>query len=279
VSPVIVSASFDDLRSRQVRFLQAAAALGPVQVRLWDDAVFTAVHGRPPRFPLAERLYFVQSLRFVHSITAPAESTLPHGAGRGDTWAVLDDTEDRAAFPDPAARGAWCANVGVDLRSFGDGSLGGFPCPPGLDDRQRRPGRAGRPHVMVTGSFDWLHTGHVRFFEEAAALGDLTVIVGHDANLRLLKGEGHPHFAEEERLFMVRSVRSVSRALLSSGHGWLDAEPEIELLRPDSYVVNADGDKPEKAAYCRAHGIEYVVLARAPRDGLPRRSSTDLRGF
>jgi hypothetical protein len=43
--------------------------------------------------------------------------------------------------------------------------------------------------------------------------------------------------------------------------------------------VNEDGDKPEKRDYCREHGIEYVVLKRLPKEGLPRRESTKLRGF
>ena len=107
----------------------------------------------------------------------------------------------------------------------------------------------------------------MRFFEEASALGDLYVVVGHDANVRLLKGEGHPLSPQEERRYMVHAVRYVTQALVSSGDGWLDAEPEIEALRPDIYVVNEDGDKPEKRAFCEAHGIEYVVLKRKPKEG------------
>jgi glycerol-3-phosphate cytidylyltransferase-like family protein len=119
----------------------------------------------------------------------------------------------------------------------------------------------------------------VRFFEEASALGELLVVIGHDANVRLLKGPGHPLFPQEERRYLVAAVRHVHRALISSGGGWLDAEPEIQALRPDLYVVNEDGDKTEKRAYCEAHGIRYVVLSRRPREGLPRRQSTDLRGY
>jgi hypothetical protein len=78
---------------------------------------------------------------------------------------------------------------------------------------------------------------------------------------------------------MVQSVRFVKQGLISSGMGWLDAEPEIELIKPDIYAVNEDGDKPEKLEYCQAHGIEYRILKRLPKDGLPRRISTDLRGF
>ncbi|HEY1786536.1 MAG TPA: cytidyltransferase, partial [Verrucomicrobiae bacterium] len=66
---------------------------------------------------------------------------------------------------------------------------------------------------------------------------------------------------------------------ISSGEGWLDADPEIQRLKPDIYAVNEDGDKGGKREYCRKLGIEYLVLKRAPALGLPKRSSTDLRGF
>ena len=78
---------------------------------------------------------------------------------------------------------------------------------------------------------------------------------------------------------MAQSIRYVKQALISTGHGWLDAEPEIECIKPDIYVVNEDGDKPEKKKYCQEHGIEYVVLKRLPKPGLPRRESNVLRGF
>jgi glycerol-3-phosphate cytidylyltransferase-like family protein len=104
-------------------------------------------------------------------------------------------------------------------------------------------------------------------------------VVGHDANVRLLKGEGHPLFPQDERRYMVGAVRHVRQALVSTGSGWMDAEPEVERIRPDIYVVNEDGDKPEKRQFCAAHGLEYVVLKRLPKAGLPRRESTFLRGF
>lgn len=73
--------------------------------------------------------------------------------------------------------------------------------------------------------------------------------------------------------------------------GWIDQpfcsrlNPEppgsicLASIVPDFYAVNEDGDKPEKAAFCRRHGIEYVVLRRIPKAGLAARSSTGLRGF
>ena len=131
----------------------------------------------------------------------------------------------------------------------------------------------------MTGSYDWFHSGHVRFFEEVSALGDLYVVVGHDANIRLLKGEGHPLIPEAERRYIVSCIKFVKQSMVSTGDGWLDADPEIKRLKPDIYAVNEDGDKGGKREYCERNGIEYVVLKRTPAMGLPKRSSTDLRGF
>ena len=133
--------------------------------------------------------------------------------------------------------------------------------------------------MLVTGCYDWLHSGHVRFFEEASQLGDLYVVVGNDANVRLLKGEGHPMIGQDERRYMVQAIRFVKQSLITSGFGWMDAEPEIVVVKPDIYAVNEDGDKPEKRAFCQEHGLEYAVLKRLPKEGLPKRESTKLRGF
>ena len=163
---------------------------------------------------------------------------------------------------------------GIVFTVIKDANLQGFPLQ-NIDEENL----ASKKKVLVTGCFDWLHSGHVRFFEETSQLGILYVVVGHDENVRLLKGEGHPLFGEEERRYMVGSIRFVKRALISSGRGWMDAEPEIEVIQPDIYAVNEDGDNPEKRAFCEQHGLEYVVLKRTPAQGLPRRESTHLRGF
>ena len=85
--------------------------------------------------------------------------------------------------------------------------------------------------------------------------------------------------SEDERRYMVQSIRFVRQALISSGSGWMDAEPEIEKIRPDIYAFNEDGDKPEKREFCQKHGLEYVVLKRVPKEGLKSRESKILRGF
>jgi cytidyltransferase-like protein len=273
VTAVVVSASFDDLRSRDVRLLEEASRLGEVHVLLWSDETVRALGGREPKCPQAERLYVVASLRYVRAVTPVSGlsdgDALPEVPGlRPDLW-VVDERSDSAG------RRQSCEGGGVRYRVVRDEELRGFPKSEGPPE----PPPPGRKRVLVTGCYDWLHSGHVRFFEEVSQLGDLYVVVGHDTNIRFLKGEGHPLFGESERRYMVQAVRHVTAALISTGMGWLDAEPEILRIRPDIYAVNEDGDRPEKSEYCEAHGIEYVVLKRLPKEGLPRRQSTALRGF
>jgi len=275
---IVVSGSFDDLRSRQVRFLEEAARLGELEVLLWSDAVIQQVQGQQPKFPLAERLYLLAALRYVSRVQ-PVErlessDVLPMGVGRlPDGWAVLEDWHS-------PAKQDFCRRNSIEYHRIGTAQLAGFPVlAEPISEPPSRSALRQPKKVLVTGCYDWLHSGHVRFFEEVSQLGDLYVVVGHDQNVRLLKGAGHPLFGQDERRYMVQAVRFVKAALISSGHGWMDAEPEIEVIHPDIYAVNEDGDNSEKRAFCAEHGLEYVVLKRLPKEGLPRRESTRLRGY
>ncbi len=130
--------------------------------------------------------------------------------------------------------------------------------------------------VFVSGCYDMLHSGHVAFFQEAAALGELYVGLGSDETVYRLKGRRTVN-NNEERLYMVQSVRYVKEAWINGGSGVLDFEQELRALKPDIFFVNEDGFTPEKQLLCDELGIELVVSRRLPRGGLPARSTTALR--
>jgi cytidyltransferase-like protein len=288
---ISVSGAFDDVRSGDIRFLHEAAKLGKLTVILWPDEAIARLRGKPPRFSLAERRYYLESLRSVESVMvadididpdALPAAYIARARESGETlaWALAErpaSPAERPASPDESpcpAKLAFCAAEGLGYRVLEAAELAGFPdlSPPPYPART-----PGTKRVFVTGCFDWLHTGHVRFFEEASEYGELNVVIGSDANLRLLKGEGPPAFPEAERAFVAGSIRTVARCLVASGSGWLDAEPEMRALGADRYLVNEDGDKPEKREFCEKNSIEYIVLKRVPKEGLPARSSTDLK--
>lgn len=129
---------------------------------------------------------------------------------------------------------------------------------------------------FVSGCFDLLHSGHIKFLQQAAAFGSLSVALGSDATIHQLKGR-YPICCEQERAFMVRALRCVDEVHISTGSGLLDFEPELRAMRPHLFVVNDDGDHAAKRDLCAELGIEYVVLARQPSAGLPWRRTSELR--
>jgi cytidyltransferase-like protein len=130
-----------------------------------------------------------------------------------------------------------------------------------------------RKKVLVSGCYDLLHGGHIAFFKTASAYGNLYVSVGRDENLLLLKGK-KPVFSEEERLYVVKSIKYVYDAFLASGTGMLDFEPDLIRLKPDIFIVNHEGHTIDKETLCKKMGVEYIVLERIPEPGLPARSSS-----
>lgn len=130
--------------------------------------------------------------------------------------------------------------------------------------------------VFVSGCYDLLHSGHVEFFRQASQYGDLYVGIGSDQTIL-----GYKHhktfYPEQERLFMVKSIKYVKDAYINAGDGIMDFVPTIDIVKPDIFVVNADGSSETKRQFCEERGIEYVVLQRTPAEGLTARSSTDIK--
>lgn len=130
--------------------------------------------------------------------------------------------------------------------------------------------------VFVSGCYDLLHSGHVEFFRQASQYGDLYVGIGSDETILHYKHH-KTLYPEQERLFMVKSIRYVKDAYINQGSGIMDFIPTVESLKPDRFVVNADGASEEKRKFCEERGIEYIVLDRVPAEGLQARSSTDIK--
>ena len=130
--------------------------------------------------------------------------------------------------------------------------------------------------VFVSGCYDLLHSGHVEFFRQASQFGELYVGIGSDQTIL-----GYKHhqtfYPEQERLFMVKSIRYVKDAFINKGDGIMDFIPTVDMVKPDVFVVNADGGSETKRKFCEERGIEYVELQRTPAEGLTARSSTDIK--
>lgn len=130
--------------------------------------------------------------------------------------------------------------------------------------------------VFVSGCYDLLHSGHVEFFRQAAVFGDLYVGIGSDQTILHYKGH-RTLWNEQDRLFMVKSIRYVKDAFINAGNGIMDFIPTVDMLKPDILVVNEDGASEEKRKFCEERGMEYVVLKRDPHEGLEAHSSTAIK--
>ncbi len=134
-----------------------------------------------------------------------------------------------------------------------------------------------RPVVLVSGVFDLLHPGHLAFLESAAKLGELHVAVAADTTVYNLRGRA-PIIKAGERRHMLAALRCVAEAHPAPPGGVLDFVPVLEALRPAVFVVNDDGDTPEKRHAVETRGIRYLVQRRGePGHATASRGTADLR--
>jgi FAD synthetase len=68
--------------------------------------------------------------------------------------------------------------------------------------------------VMVFGTFDGLHPGHLNFLKQAGQHGDkLIVVVARDTNVKKIKGRW-PRFKEKKRLDQVKRIKVADQVIL-----------------------------------------------------------------
>ena len=97
---------------------------------------------------------------------------------------------------------------------------------------------AGQRIVMTNGCFDLIHPGHVRYLQQAKALGDVLVVaVNDDDSVRRLKGESRPVNTLDDRMAVLGALGTVDFVVSFS-----EDTPArlIEALAPDVLVKGGD---------------------------------------
>src|SRR2546425_2140932 len=98
---------------------------------------------------------------------------------------------------------------------------------------QRRQ-QAGERSVLTNGCFDLLHLGHIRYLQEARALGDFLILgLNNDTGVRSLKGPGRPLVPEKERAEILAALACIDYVTIFEEP---TASLLVELLRPAIYV-------------------------------------------
>lgn len=93
--------------------------------------------------------------------------------------------------------------------------------------------------VLTQGTYDMVHIGHARYFEEAKKHGHILVVgVDSDEKVRARKGPERPVVPQGERLEMVTHLRSVDIVYLKHlKHAHWNL---IKLVRPDTLIATKE---------------------------------------
>ncbi len=121
--------------------------------------------------------------------------------------------------------------------------------------------------VLVAGTFDIIHEGHIKMLWEAKKLagknGELIVVVARDDNVKRFKGRD-PILRESSRVYIVKNLKPVDRVFL----GEKDPLESILKIRPDMIVLGYDqwADENWLREELRKRGFDVRIL-RLPRFG------------
>ncbi len=128
--------------------------------------------------------------------------------------------------------------------------------------------------VLVAGTFDIIHAGHIRFLREAWKLGLVYAVVARDRNVQKFKGR-LPIMPEDMRLEVVSSIKYVYKALLGDD---ADLLKPVERVRPDIIFLGPDQPMDEEflKRELERRGIKAEVIRMSRREGPEIASSTSI---
>jgi len=129
--------------------------------------------------------------------------------------------------------------------------------------------KRGQKIVMISGGFDPIHIGHVRYIKEAKKLGDkLIVVINNDNWLRAKKGE--EFMKEHERKEIIKAFEGVDEVYLTEHKADMNYNNPIEKsvcdalrkIKPHIFANGGDrkpdGDPIPEVMICEELGIEMV---------------------
>ena len=99
----------------------------------------------------------------------------------------------------------------------------------------------GKKIVHCHGCFDFMHPGHIKYFQASKKMGDVLVVTV-TPDIYVDKGPGRPVFNENLRAECIAALECVD---FVSMNRWPTAENTLRLLRPDIYVKGQEFENLE----------------------------------
>ncbi len=117
--------------------------------------------------------------------------------------------------------------------------------------------------VMIFGTFDIVHHGHLNLFKQARKYGDkLVAVVARDARVKNIKSR-ESVYSEKERKYFLEQIRLVDKVVLGDTK---DVYKRIKEIKPDVIVLGYDQmhfiDKLEEKI--QILGIKTKVIRAKP---------------
>jgi FAD synthetase len=91
-----------------------------------------------------------------------------------------------------------------------------------------------KKRVLIAGTFDLIHPGHIYLINEAAKMGNVHVVIATDKNREKYSGE-KPIVPEQQRLEVIKSIKNVTAARL--GRHDNDTLKTVEEINPDIILL------------------------------------------
>ncbi len=102
---------------------------------------------------------------------------------------------------------------------------------------------SGKSIVFTNGVFDILHRGHAEYLNSAKKLGEILIVgVNSDLSVKRLKGDGRPVHCEEDRAYLIDSLKAVDYTVV------FESDTPIGLIKnivPDILIKGGDYDPDE----------------------------------
>lgn len=137
--------------------------------------------------------------------------------------------------------------------------------------------------VMVSGGFDPIHIGHIRYMQEAKKLGDYLIVVLNNENWFKIKGKHACVFMKDlERKEIIEALTCVDEVIIS-GHSKntkdISVCEEIKKIKPDIFANGGDrfADDIPEFKLCNKLGIKMVF--NVGKGGKIRSSSNLLKEY